>query len=66
MVPHSHIDTGWIKTIDQYYSGSNQYLQWNAAAVRDIFDTVIEELQKDPKRKFCFAEISYFKLWWEK
>jgi alpha-mannosidase len=27
LVPHSHDDVGWLKTIDQYFVGSNNSIQ---------------------------------------
>ena len=40
LVPHSHQDLGWVKTMDEYFSGSNHFSQ--NAAVRDTLDTVVE------------------------
>ncbi|CAI5503332.1 unnamed protein product [Closterium sp. Naga37s-1] len=50
LVAHSHDDVGWLKTVDQYYIGSNNSIQ--VAAVQYILDTVVEQLSEDPNRKF--------------
>ena len=54
LVPHSHDDTGWQRTVDQYYEEE----------VRYIYDTVVAELQKDSRRRFIFVETAYFMRWW--
>ena len=41
LIPHTHIDAGWLKTMDEYFSGTNHKSQRDAGAVQDIFDTVI-------------------------
>lgn len=63
-VSHTHDDVGWLKTVDQYFEGTNNTIQ--KACVNCILDTVIKELQKDPKRKFTYVEIAYFSRWWDK
>ncbi|MCL7034937.1 hypothetical protein MKW94_008667, partial [Papaver nudicaule] len=54
LVPHSHDDVGWLKTIDQYYVGSNNSIQ--GACVENTLDSVVESLVRNPDRKFIFAE----------
>ncbi|KAK4416850.1 Alpha-mannosidase [Sesamum alatum] len=63
LVAHSHDDVGWLKTIDQYYVGSNNSIQ--GACVENILDSVVMALRRDPNRKFIFAEMAFFSRWWE-
>ncbi|EDW77497.1 uncharacterized protein Dwil_GK24528 [Drosophila willistoni] len=62
MVPHSHDDVGWLKTVDQYFYGHRSNIQH--AGVQYIIDTVVAELIKDPKRRFIQVETSFFHKWW--
>ncbi|KAI8018711.1 hypothetical protein LOK49_LG04G01267 [Camellia lanceoleosa] len=62
LVPHSHDDVGWLKTIDQYYVGSNNSIQ--GACVENVLDSVVVSLRRDPNRKFVFAEMAFFQRWW--
>lgn len=63
IINHSHDDVGWLKTVDQYYYGNKNNVQ--RAGVQYIISSVINELKKDPKRRFIFVEIAFFKLWWD-
>ncbi|XP_034669856.1 lysosomal alpha-mannosidase [Drosophila subobscura] len=63
LVPHSHDDAGWLKTVDQYFYGHKNNIQH--AGVQYIIDTVVSELIKDPKRRFIQVETSFFAKWWK-
>jgi hypothetical protein len=54
----NHQDVGWLKTVDQYYIGSNMSIQ--DAGVQYIIDTVIQALQMNPDRRFIYVEIAFF------
>jgi hypothetical protein len=62
VVPHTHDDAGWLKTVDQYYMGSHQDIQ--QAGVQYILDTVVQCLEADSSRTFIYAEIAFFSRWW--
>ena len=54
LVCHTHDDVGWLKTIDQYYYGSNNSIQH--AGVQYILDTVTQTLEEDHNRRFTYVE----------
>ncbi|GAB4847549.1 hypothetical protein Ancab_026609 [Ancistrocladus abbreviatus] len=62
LVPHSHDDVGWLKTVDQYYVGSYNSIQHGC--IENVLDSVVEALHRDPNRKFVFAEQAFFQRWW--
>ncbi|KAJ8263830.1 hypothetical protein GJAV_G00141780, partial [Gymnothorax javanicus] len=62
LVPHTHDDVGWLKTVDQYYYGGLNSIQH--AGVQYILDSVVEQLQKDPSRRFIYVETAFFYRWW--
>ena len=62
VVPHTHDDVGWLKTVDQYFVGGNASIY--AADVRRILSSVVDELERDPSRTFVYAEMAFFWRWW--
>ncbi|ESO84761.1 hypothetical protein LOTGIDRAFT_207233 [Lottia gigantea] len=62
LVPHTHDDVGWLKTVDQYYYGDKNDIQ--IAGVQYILDSVIPELINDPNKRFIYVEIAFFARWW--
>ena len=62
LVPHTHDDVGWLKTVDEYFYGANNSIQH--AGVQYILDSVIPALAGDPNKKFIYVEIAFFERWW--
>ncbi|KAL7675293.1 hypothetical protein ACOME3_001556 [Neoechinorhynchus agilis] len=62
IIPHSHMDVGWLKTVEEYYYGLNDQIQH--AGVQFIFDSVVKELTLDHDKTFVFCEMAYFWRWW--
>ena len=55
VLPHSHDDPGWIKTVKEYFEGS----------IIPILDNTIQSLLENPKRTFIYSEMAFFKPWYE-
>ncbi|CAM8986736.1 unnamed protein product [Rhodiola kirilowii] len=62
LVAHTHDDVGWLKTVDQYYVGSNNSIQ--GACVQNVLDSLIPALLADSNRKFIYVEQAFFQRWW--
>ena len=62
LIPHTHDDVGWVKTIDEYFLGFSK--SGGTSNVKQILDEVLQQLEKDPKRRFTYAEMKYFNMWY--
>ncbi|CAF1688915.1 unnamed protein product, partial [Adineta ricciae] len=62
LVPHSHDDVGFVKTLDEYYYGSRTDLQH--AGVQYILDSIVLALNENPDRRFIYVEMAFFSRWW--
>nr|XP_017193536.2 lysosomal alpha-mannosidase [Oryctolagus cuniculus] len=62
LLPHTHNDVGWVKTVDQYYYGVRNEL--HHGAVQYILDSVISALRAEPSRRFVYVEMAFFSRWW--
>ncbi|WCJ40236.1 Alpha-mannosidase [Euphorbia peplus] len=62
LVAHTHDDVGWLKTVDQYYVGSNNSIQ--GACVQNVLDSLVPALLADKNRKFIYVEMAFFQRWW--
>lgn len=66
IVPHTHNDVGWQRTVEQYYFGLNNSIQNTGAGVHAIIDTMVEALLENPSRTFTYVEVKFFSMWWER
>ena len=49
IVPHTHLDPGWLETMETYYDKE----------VRDIISNILIEMVGDPAKRFTWAEIVF-------
>lgn len=53
LIPHSHDDVGWLKTLDKYY----------ITETHDILNNVYDFLNANSNLKFSWAESAYLSMW---
>uniref|UniRef100_A0A3Q3WC73 Alpha-mannosidase n=1 Tax=Mola mola TaxID=94237 RepID=A0A3Q3WC73_MOLML len=51
-------------TVDQYYYGDRNDIQH--AGVQYILDSVVDQLLKNPDRRFIYVETAFFYRWWKR
>ncbi|GAB1598404.1 alpha-mannosidase 2x-like [Argonauta hians] len=54
VVPHSHNDPGWLKTVDEYYSDQTKH----------ILDNMVRKLTAYPNMTFVWSETIFLAMWW--
>ncbi|KAM6233206.1 lysosomal alpha-mannosidase [Porphyrio hochstetteri] len=62
LVPHTHDDVGWLKTVEQYFYGVHNEVQH--AGVQYILDSVVTQLLAEPSRRFVYVEVAFLARWW--
>ncbi|XDB51618.1 hypothetical protein AB1E18_005172 [Capra hircus] len=55
VVPHSHMDVGWLHTVQESMQ----------AYVTNVYNSVVEELILERRHRFIAVEQVYFRLWWD-
>lgn len=64
LVPHTHDDVGWLKTVEELYLGARNDVQMSS--VQYILESVIDALEENPDRKFVYVEMAFFSRWWRR
>ncbi|XP_070314251.1 epididymis-specific alpha-mannosidase-like [Odocoileus virginianus] len=55
VVPHHHVDMGWLHTIQESMQ----------AYVTDIYASVVEDLTHNEQHRFIIVDQEFFRLWWD-
>ena len=64
MIPHTHDDVGWLKTIEEYYYGKGNGGSQSMIGIQYIIEAVINELIADSEKRFSWVEVGYFYRYW--
>ena len=64
LIPHTHNNEGWMTAPEDYFAGTEPN-QIYIGGVRDILDSVISEMIENRNLTFTYAEIKYFKQWYD-
>lgn len=60
IIPHSHCDVGWKKTVDEYY---NQQVHW---ILHNATEAISLTSYPGIERKFNWDVQTYFQMWYSK
>uniref|UniRef100_A0A6P7FYD5 alpha-mannosidase n=1 Tax=Diabrotica virgifera virgifera TaxID=50390 RepID=A0A6P7FYD5_DIAVI len=63
LIPHSHDDVGWLKTIEDYFYGERNDI--HNAGVQYVLDSVLQALRQNDKRRYIQVETAFFWKWWQ-
>ena len=61
IVPHAHLDLGWLKTFDEYLAGFNNTIQ--VAGVAWTYQSVYQALERNADRRFISVEMGFLMRW---
>ena len=67
-VPHSHCDVGWQNTIDGYFyreASAGTSFTATMGSVNSMITNVVNSLLDNPERRFAWAEMKFFTMWWD-
>jgi hypothetical protein len=64
IIPHTHDDIGWEKTVREYDRGLNMTISFGNTS--HILEQVTLALEQNPERKFTYVEQGFFQRWWRR
>jgi lysosomal alpha-mannosidase len=75
IICHTHLDPGWLNSVDGYFFGIQYNRNENNAgrayrhtmpSVLTIFNNVIGALLENAQRRFVMVEMSFIWRWWKR